>query len=412
VIKILLISAGDVGHCVETTTNIQGALENYNCNVDTITPFAEILQGSKGFDYSIVTKDYKNGEKTLDNEQRYLQIYEIFLFLKKEYDLIFLVTLDEIFSLSDTLIQKLAGLFSGITVTGIYYGSSFWRDPDKVEWCKHREKKLTALKTKYAYSPDPFLSFVKDSKIPFQWLPDFTSILSDASSLSLQNTLIQRKKGRKVVGLYGSLGKWKGILEALDAFKHSPELSENYFLFLSGEIVWSTFDEHEKTFLKDCLEKLQNVILYYPYSIESTAGFNSLIDSCDIVLCFYNNLQSSGLVSKAIRKEKPLILSNKGFLKNLHSAFPETGISTSDIKTSLEILMRKPIPCSDNNFLLKHYRCMLTPEFAAQVILKDYFYLSNKGSYFENSDILLYFSKHSSWEFFEKTKALLSNSTG
>ena len=69
--------------------------------------------------------------------------------------------------------------------------------------------------------------------------------------------------------------------------------------------------------LQEWLYELDGKIIHNNNKIETEAGFNMLVSCCDIIYSVYSNPQSSGLISKAIRFNKPILYPNDGFIPDL-----------------------------------------------------------------------------------------------
>ena len=243
-------------------------------------------------------------------------------------------TFDELFALNENSINALYLVLRETPITGIYYSSSFWRLEDKRGWCKAREKKLDILNIPLVFSPD-FIFENQYSKITpefnVKWLPDFTTVDTDQSAIHIVNEIISSKKNRIVIGLIGSLGKWKGILELIHILNENSDLCDRILFVICGKIAKETFNSEELEFLANALEQLSNKVVYYPQFIDSAKGFNSIISNCDYMYCLYNNPQSSGILSKAIAFNKKALCFNKHLLGDISFLLPAETVSFSSI---------------------------------------------------------------------------------
>jgi len=314
-LKILIVNAGDVGHCIELVTAMQKQLSEGIDVVDTLTPFPASFQSEKDEHF------YVPSSCDLNLDDKFKFISKFICYKKNIYDLIVFFTFDELLSLTEDSLLYLKESLGQVMITGIYYSSSYWRIEDKRGWCSYRESKLIDFNIPFVFSPDPLIEHLclddERAKLKFKWLPDFTTNYVDQSCNSLINNINYQKGSRQVVGLLGSLGKWKGVYELVSCIYQNQQLLDDYLFILSGELVEATFTKIEFNNLQEWLYELDGKIIHNNNKIETEAGFNMLVSCCDIIYSVYSNPQSSGLISKAIRFNKPILYPNDGFIPDL-----------------------------------------------------------------------------------------------
>ena len=407
--KILLISAGDIGHCESYTVSIASQLSKYPVKVDTISPFPEKLPDGEGQDFFIPSRNFEG--KEISNQKRYQEIYYLLEFFNKNYEMVYFVTLDELFHVEDSLIEKIGKFFEATVVTGSYFSSSIWRDPSMEGWCKKREEKLIKLNIDYAFTPDPILCYNERSLIQFKWLPDFATFASSPPNPEFVKKIYNKRRDRNVIGLFGSLGKWKGVYEVLKTLFENPDIRDRYILLLSGSFVWHTFSRTEIDDIKYYLKHLENDIVFIEGGLDRDEEFNSLFDFCDVVVCFYNNLQSSGVVSKGILKNKKLLLSDKGFLRSLKKAIPDVGVVSQTVESAIKkgVFSSFYAACY-KSATYERYKTLLDPNFAGQVIFGNFLERFLGDCFLFNEDVFLWYEKHEGWKFYEVLKRKIGGS--
>ncbi len=114
--------------------------------------------------------------------------------------------------------------------------------------------------------------------------------------------------GRPLVGLFGHLGLSKGILTFLEGAKKSNP-SEICFA-LVGEIGWSKEDDERISSIREHCPNLWCHLRRIP----DEALLNHLMSKCQVIFAAYLDFpHSSGMTSKAVLLEKPLVVSD-GYL--------------------------------------------------------------------------------------------------
>lgn len=337
--RIAVICGDNVGHSLELAPLIFKDLSNFIPYVDTITSFPErfsVQQDSLVKHFYVNQLDFSGKKRNLSDI--YIDICRI-LESCHVYDFLLFLTIDELFNLSELAINRLVGVTKRSKLVGIYYSSSYWRIDEKRSWCVFREKKIERLNFYAIFTPDYRVACLSKNGLTnfyMQWLPDATSIIqSEKKSTNILFDLIdEKKKGKRVVGLIGSLGKWKGLLQLLQALDENKSLLDKYLFVISGQIVRSTFSDDELDFLDRVIENINSNILYHPYNLDDNNDFNRLCSMCDYLYCFYNNPQSSGILSKAILANKRVLGVNQHYIGDMMKAFPFLGESVKEINGS------------------------------------------------------------------------------
>jgi hypothetical protein len=138
--------------------------------------------------------------------------------------------------------------------------------------------------------------------------------VADAAPPDVASPLVadirRRARGRKIVGLLGSLEIRKGILTLLETALMTA--GEPYFYLFGGAL------ETEGNAIEEQWAKVRSIVntgpencFFHFQPIPDGEQFNAVVDSCDLVFAAYSNFtSSSNLLSKAALHRKPLIVSD------------------------------------------------------------------------------------------------------
>jgi len=126
----------------------------------------------------------------------------------------------------------------------------------------------------------------------------------------------RRSKGRKVLGILGSLEKRKGILTAIKLAEKYKK--ENLFFVFAGELAKETFSGEEQKIIFKVIEENPENCYFYPKKIDEDNLFNSIISICDLIFLEYINFpHSSNLLVKAAFFKKPVIVSRGYYMDEI-----------------------------------------------------------------------------------------------
>ena len=144
---------------------------------------------------------------------------------------------------------------------------------------------------------------------PIVVFPDITNEAEPDWEYYLVKELKEKAKGRKIIGLFGSLDKRKGILTLLSAAEQLKE--KEYFFILAGKLWLSTFSFQEQKLLKDIIKSSpSNCLFYLDNFIPDGGKINGLLSACDILMLAYENFpHSSNMLIKAGVLQKQVIVS-------------------------------------------------------------------------------------------------------
>ena len=144
---------------------------------------------------------------------------------------------------------------------------------------------------------------------PIVVFPDITNEAEPDSEYYLVKELKEKAKGRKIIGLFGTLDKRKGILTLLSAAEKLKE--KEYFFILAGKLWLSTFSFQEQKLLKKIIKSSPSNCLFYLDSFIPDGGkMNGLLSACDILMLAYEKFpHSSNMLIKAAILQKQVVVS-------------------------------------------------------------------------------------------------------
>jgi hypothetical protein len=139
--------------------------------------------------------------------------------------------------------------------------------------------------------------------------PDVADAACPDTAFALLSEIRERARGRKIIGLLGSLELRKGFWNLLEAARMTT--GEPWFYLFAGRLS----DEH---MLQEHWARLQRLASMQPENcffhfqhIPSEEQFNALVEMCDIVFAAYLKFtSSSNLLGKAALHRKLLIVSD------------------------------------------------------------------------------------------------------
>lgn len=156
----------------------------------------------------------------------------------------------------------------------------------------------------------------------------------------------KKAKGRKIVGLVGSLERRKGVITLLQLAR--SHVSENIFFVFVGELARRTFRTDELKLIQRTLkEKPPNIYCQFK-RVEDDESFNSIIRALDVLYLSYIDFpHSSGLLTKAAFFRKPVIVSKGYYMEEVVKKF-NLGLvvnqeSTEESYVAAKRILRKKI---------------------------------------------------------------------
>ena len=148
---------------------------------------------------------------------------------------------------------------------------------------------------------------IKDK--PFFVFPDFTDETLPDRGFPMLERIQDQAKGKKIIGLFGSLEKRKGLLKFLEIIQTA--IKEDWFFVCVGKL-------DTKSFTSQDLNAIDKIVSLNPENsficferIPDESKFNALVDICDILFTIYDYPHSSNILTKAAVFEKLVISSNE-----------------------------------------------------------------------------------------------------
>ena len=144
---------------------------------------------------------------------------------------------------------------------------------------------------------------------PIVFFPDITNEAEPDWEYDLVKELKEKAKGRKIIGVFGSLDIRKGILTMLLAAEQLKE--KEYFFILAGKLWLSTFSLQDQKSIKDIINSSpSNCLFYLDNFIPDGGKINGLLSACDILMLAYEKFpHSSNMLTKAAVLQKQVIVS-------------------------------------------------------------------------------------------------------
>lgn len=140
--------------------------------------------------------------------------------------------------------------------------------------------------------------------------PDFADE-SYSSDFALCKEIKEAAKGRKIVGLHGSISKRKGAVELVKIAKMMVD-RELFFIFIG--FLDNDFNDEEKKLVDELIALKPENCFFYPNVIEKESQFNSLILICDILYIVYNNFANSSNILTKSALFKKIVFGSKRYL--------------------------------------------------------------------------------------------------
>lgn len=157
--------------------------------------------------------------------------------------------------------------------------------------------------------------------------PDVTDRTPPDDNYAIRRQLIEKAKGRKIIGLFGSLDRRKGLLTFLRLAAATVE--EDLFYVACGRFHPQFFTPEENACINAMAESDQGNLLFCPQQIPDEACFNALVEVSDLIYAVYEDFyHSSNIITKAALFRKPLVV-GKGFCMDERVSRFQLGLSVS-----------------------------------------------------------------------------------
>jgi Glycosyl transferases group 1 len=139
--------------------------------------------------------------------------------------------------------------------------------------------------------------------------PDVTDEAKPDVDFFVASDIKHKAKGRKIIGLLGSLNKRKGLLTLLQASQQP--CNDKYFFAFVGQLSNYMLKAEELEYIENIKKQNPSNCYFHFERIPDEPQFNALVSTCDILFAAYENFPySSNILTKAAVFNKLLIGSN------------------------------------------------------------------------------------------------------
>jgi glycosyltransferase involved in cell wall biosynthesis len=138
--------------------------------------------------------------------------------------------------------------------------------------------------------------------------PDVTDESKPDVDFLVAQQIRDKARGRKVIGLLGSLNKRKGFMTLLEVSQKA--IKEDWFFVFIGSFSEHSFDSEDLMKINSNLQEPPPNCFFYFNFVPDGSSFNALVNQCDILFAAYENFPySSNLLTKAAVFQKPILVS-------------------------------------------------------------------------------------------------------
>ena len=288
----------------EMASLLDGDERQHTCVANYNWPLDKSIQYSRWSDRQIALQRLRHLTTTLSKEE---------LKSGRRFDIVFLACMDlhvGNFQTRWDLDFHFSWPFSGILFSvrhlhkpvrfGILRKGPF--DPDHVlssRWCVG-----AGLLDEDMVAP---LSRKLPEKLFLNW-PDITDETS-AGPTDLSQQVRSLARGRKVIGMLGSIAARKGMLELLATFRQLP--ADKFFLVVAGTPFPDHFEPSEWNIVSDFLGNPPNNAWIHLQRVPDGNEFNALVLACDVLWLAYRDFAgSSNMLTKSALFRIPVIVSD------------------------------------------------------------------------------------------------------
>ncbi len=144
-------------------------------------------------------------------------------------------------------------------------------------------------------------------------MPDVSFLEKAESTGELEEKIIRKANGRKIIGLFGEMSKRKGILNFLATAELAEKKSLPWFFILIGPLNHRNNRPHELNLLKSAIASTPSNVFMHLDRVANEEEFNRLFSICDVIFAVYEKFyHSSNALTKAAFFKIPILVA-KGF---------------------------------------------------------------------------------------------------
>lgn len=227
-------------------------------------------------------------------------------------DIVFFCWLDDYLHDGSPLVRFVLPLVFPYRWSGLYFHPWHLRMDDADGWSIACEELLRSTNCATVALLDDGIADKLRNNIgkPVIVFPDATDESLPASGALLAEQVKTRANGRKIIGLFGSMLKRKGLLTFLDVAERCAD--RGWFFLCAGSFgksERSSYALEDIKWIEQVISHCPSNMFFHAKRIDDESEFNALIRICDVVFAVYEGFaHSSGLVTKAGVFEKPVIV--------------------------------------------------------------------------------------------------------
>ncbi len=174
---------------------------------------------------------------------------------------------------------------------------------------------------------------------PVVCFPDVTDEECSTAPTDFEIAIRAKANGRRIVGLFGWLGKHKGVLEFM---QHVAALQgQPVFFVVVGTVGERSFTAEENRMINDWMDNPPENVFAAREFIPDERTYNSLVRACDLLYAVYQRFpHSANVLAKAACMGVPVVVSDRYLMaervKRFHLGFTVREDVPADFRALLE----------------------------------------------------------------------------
>ncbi len=206
----------------------------------------------------------------------------------------------------------------GRRFSGLYFHPTHLRVPLRLAWLRRGPFNPDAVfRSSYCTSVavlDEGITKALSRRLgkPVIDFPDITDERQSETPTALEIAIRTKARGRKVIGVLGSLDKRKGLLAII---QHAAMLQDQPILFcVAGTVVEKSFSAEENRVIRNWMDGPPENVFARCGFIEDGIAFNGFVRACDLLYAVYQDFRhSSNILTKAACLRVPIVVAD-GYL--------------------------------------------------------------------------------------------------
>jgi hypothetical protein len=207
---------------------------------------------------------------------------------------------------------------------------------------------------------------------PVDILPDVTDESLPAAT-RLTEEILQKAKGRKIIGLIGGQDRRKGsflLFEIARCCRHK----KSWFFLFSGKMNYAKSDRELESLKKIIGDQSawENCFFHFEH-LTDESHFNAVVDICDVIFAVYRNFPfSSNIMTKAALFNKPMVVSAGKLMAHRVNKFDlGTSCDPDEIDACIDaigkVIDHPPPQKKYRNYLHRHSKDLFQSRFKALI---------------------------------------------